>query len=314
MSDTPEIATEKTPPALIVGENEPIAPGAPLFVKGRSLWEDARRRLLRNPAAILSLIVLSFLVFLAIFGPWVWVYKVEQIDKAHVAIAPTWENAHVLGTDGNGRDMLARIMFGLRISLSVGLVATSVAMIIGVAYGATAGYVGGVVDEIMMRIVDVLYTLPFIFLVIILVVVFGSNIWLIFAAIGAVEWLTMARIVRGQTIALRRREFIEAARASGSTTSHIIASHIAPNVLGPVIIYTPLNIPAVILAESFLSFLGLGVQEPLTSLGQLISIGAHEMDRAPWMLLFPSLTMFITLMCLNFLGDGLRDALDPKDR
>jgi oligopeptide transport system permease protein len=314
VSEPPDIAGDATAPALLVGEGEPIAPARLAPAKGRSLWDDARRRLGRNPAAMISLCVLALLVALALFGPALWVHRVDEIDKAHVAIAPTFANAHWFGTDGNGRDMVARILFGLGISLAVGLIATLVAMVIGVAWGATAGYVGGVTDEVMMRIVDVLYTLPFIFFVIILVVVFGSNIWLIFAAIGAVEWLTMARIVRGQTIALRRREFIEAARASGASTAQIIARHIAPNVLGPVIIYTTLDIPAVILAESFLSFLGLGVQEPLTSLGQLISTGAHEMERAPWLLIFPSVTMFVTLLCLNFLGDGLRDALDPKDR
>ena len=282
--------------------------------RGRSLWDDARRRLARNPAAMVSVAILALLVVASTLGSWLWVHPVDAIYRDRVALAPTWAHAHWLGTDAIGRDMVARILFGLRISLAVGLVSTLVSVVIGVSWGATAGYVGGMVDEVMMRIVDVIYTVPFIFFVIILVVVFGSNIWLIFVAIGAVEWLTMARIVRGQAMALKRREFIEAARASGATSAQIIFRHIAPNVLGPVIIYATLNIPLIILAESFLSFLGLGVQEPLTSLGKLISDGAKEMERAPWLLIFPSLTMATTLMCLNFLGDGLRDALDPKDR
>ena len=291
---------------------EPIA--APTPVKGRSLWDDAVRRLKRNPAAMISLVVLGILVALAILGPLLWVHKVDTIYRDRVAIAPTWENAHWFGTDAQGRDMVARVLFGLGISLMVGVVATFVSLVIGVLWGATAGYLGGWVDNVMMRIVDVIYTVPFIFFVIILMVTFGSNIFLIFVAIGAVEWLTMARIVRGQAIALKHKEFIEAARASGASSWRIITRHIAPNVLGTVIVYATLNIPVVILAESFLSFLGLGVQEPLTSLGQLISGGASYMDRAPWLLIWPGVTMFITLLCLNFLGDGLRDALDPKER
>jgi oligopeptide transport system permease protein len=196
----------------------------------------------------------------------------------------------------------------------VGIVATGVALLIGVTYGSIAGYVGGKVDEVMMRIVDVIYSLPFMFFVILLMVVFGKNILLIFVAIGAVEWLTMARIVRGQTLSLKRREFIEAARASGVSDMQIILTHIVPNVLGPVIVYVTLTIPQVILAESFLSFLGLGVQEPMTSWGVLIADGAAQMEVAPWMLLFPGAFLGVTLFCFNFIGDGLRDALDPRDR
>ncbi|HWA23960.1 MAG TPA: ABC transporter permease subunit [Caulobacterales bacterium] len=293
-------------------EAEEIVVVAP--VKGRSLWDDARRRLRRNPAAMASLVVLGVLALLALFGPLLWVHKVDTLYRDRVAIAPTWENAHWFGTDAQGRDMVARVLFGLGISLMVGVVATFVSLAVGVLYGATAGYVGGWVDNLMMRIVDVIYTVPFIFFVIILMVTFGSNILLIFVAIGAVEWLTMARIVRGQAIALKHKEFIEAARASGASTRQVITRHIAPNVLGAVVVYATLNVPVIILAESFLSFLGLGVQEPLTSLGQLIAAGAKEMDRAPWLLIYPGATMFITLLCLNFLGDGLRDALDPKER
>jgi oligopeptide transport system permease protein len=200
------------------------------------------------------------------------------------------------------------------VSLAVGVVATSVSLVIGVLWGATAGYLGGRVDEAMMRVVDILYSLPFIFFVILLMVTFGRNFILMFVAIGAVEWLTMARIVRGQTLSLKQREFIEAARAAGLTQAAIVGRHIVPNLLGPVVVYVTLTIPGVILAESFLSFLGLGVQEPLTSLGSLISKGAQDMELAPWLLIFPSLVMVVTLMAFNFIGDGLRDAIDPKDR
>jgi oligopeptide transport system permease protein len=219
-----------------------------------------------------------------------------------------------LGADPLGRDLLARLLVGLRVSLMVGVVATLVSLLIGVAWGATAGFIGGKLDEIMMRIVDVLYSLPYMFFVILLMTVFGRNLILMFVAIGAVSWLTMARIVRGQTLALKQREFVEAARAAGLSQGAIIFRHIIPNLLGPVVVYVTLTIPGVILAESFLSFLGLGVQEPLTSLGSLISIGNDEMDLSPWMLIFPCVVMVLTLGALNFIGDGLRDALDPKDR
>jgi oligopeptide transport system permease protein len=270
-------------------------------VKGRSLWEDARRRLFRNKAAVGSMIVLGTLTFLAIFGPFFWPHDYETIYNDRVLQGPTWENLHIFGTDPQGRDLFVRLLYGLRMSLAVGLVATGVSLLIGV-------------DQIMMRIVDVLYALPFIFFVIILMVVFGRNLILIFVAIGAVEWLTMARIVRGQTISLRKKEFVEAAEAAGVTSANIVTRHIVPNVLGPVVVYVTLTIPAVILTESFLSFLGLGVQEPMTSLGNLISIGAREMEIAPWLLIFPATTMMVTLFCFNFIGDGLRDAIDPRDR
>jgi len=283
---------------------------APL--RGRSLWDDARRRLLRNRAALASMIVLVLLAAAAIVGPWLVPYAYDQINKEDVWAAPL-TGAHALGTDSLGRDLLARLLIGLRVSLAIGVVATSVSLVIGVAWGATAGYLGGRVDELMMRVVDVLYSLPFIFFVILLMVTFGRNFILIFVAIGAVEWLTMARIVRGQTLSLKQREFVEAARAAGLTTPAIVARHIVPNLLGPVVVYVTLTIPAVILAESFLSFLGLGVQEPLTSLGVLISRGAQDMEVAPWLLVAPSAAMVVTLMCFNFLGDGLRDAIDPKD-
>jgi oligopeptide transport system permease protein len=281
--------------------------------RGRSLWDDARRRLLRNKLAVGSMVVLALLAAAAIIGPMLVPFSYDQINKDHVW-APPLAQGHLLGADSLGRDLLARLLTGLRVSLAIGLVATLVSLVIGVAWGAVAGFLGGAVDEAMMRIVDVLYSLPFIFFVILLMVTFGSNILLIFVAIGAVEWLTMSRIVRGQTLSLKHKEFVEAARAAGLTEGGIIARHIVPNLLGPVVVYVTLTIPAVILAESFLSFLGLGVQPPMASLGALISNGAQDMELAPWLLVFPSLAMAATLMCFNFIGDGLRDAIDPKDR
>lgn len=283
------------------------------IVSGRSLWDDAKARLLRNRAAVVSMWVLGVLVLIAAIGPLLWIHDSET-QSSLIKIPPTFENGHLLGTDYLGRDYLARLMIALRISLMVGVIATLVSLVIGVTWGATAGFIGGRLDNIMMRIVDVLYALPFIFFVILLITVFGQNIFLIFAAIGAIEWLTMARIVRGQTLAIKSREFIEAARAAGVGQMAMIRRHVLPNVIGPVAVYVTLTIPVVILAESFLSFLGLGVNEPLTSLGVLISQGANEMRDRPWMLLIPAGTMAVTLLALNFLGDGLRDALDPKER
>ena len=282
-------------------------------VKGRSLWDDAGRRLLRNKAAVAGMVALAVLVLAAVVGPFLSPFAYDQVDKGDVWLAPL-TGGHVLGSDALGRDLLVRLLVGLRVSLAIGVVATVVSLVIGVAWGAVAGYVGGKVDEAMMRIVDVLYSLPFIFFVILLMVTFGSNIVLIFVAIGAVEWLTMSRIVRGQTLTLKNKEFVEAARAAGLGRTAIIARHIVPNLLGPVVVYVTLTIPAVILAESFLSFLGLGVQPPMASLGALIAGGASDMELAPWLLVFPSAVMVLTLMCFNFIGDGLRDAIDPKDR
>ena len=282
-------------------------------IRGRSLWQDARRRLFANKAAVTSMILLAVLVLAALIGPLLLPYRYDVITKTDVMLPPL-SGAHLLGTDTIGRDLLAKMMIGLRISLAIGVVATMVSLVIGVTWPSIAGYFGGLVDEIMMRIVDVLYSLPFLFIVILLMVVFGQNILLIFVAIGAVEWLTLARIVRGQTMSLRSSEFVEAARAAGLSGGQIIARHIVPNVLGPVVIYVTLTIPSVILVESFLSFLGLGVQEPLTSLGVLISSGAFNMELGPWLLIFPSILMVLTLGALNFIGDGLRDAIDPKDR
>ncbi|HZZ68848.1 MAG TPA: ABC transporter permease subunit [Phenylobacterium sp.] len=282
-------------------------------LKGRSLWDDARRRLLRNRAAVTGMAVLGALVAAAIVGPYLAPYAYDQVNKTDVWVAPL-THRHLLGTDELGRDLLARLLMGLRVSLAIGLVATLVSLVIGVAWGSVAGFVGGRLDEVMMRIVDVLYSLPFIFFVILLMVTFGSNFILIFVAIGAVEWLTMSRIVRGQTLTLKHKEFVEAARAAGLGRGGIIVRHIVPNLLGPVVVYVTLTIPAVILAESFLSFLGLGVQPPMASLGTLIASGAQDMELAPWLLIFPSAVMVVTLMSFNFIGDGLRDAIDPKDR
>lgn len=281
---------------------------------GRSLWQDASRRLRRNRAAVAAATVIALVALLAVFGPWLSAHPYDELYFDFVAKPPSLDAGFLFGTDSVGRDLFVRTLYGARISLMVALAATAVSLVIGVAYGATAGYMGGRADMLMMRFVDVLYSLPFMFFVILLMVVFGRNLVLMFVALGAVEWLTMARIVRGQTLSLKRKEFIEAAVASGLRRHQIILRHIIPNLMGPVIVYVTLTIPQVILIESFLSFLGLGVQEPLTSLGVLISEGADEMETAPWMLIFPALVLSLLLFSFNFLGDGLRDALDPKDR
>jgi len=284
-------------------------------IQGRSLWQDAWRRLLANRAAVASLVILVIIGLASFIGPYLLPWTYDQIDWDHIEAAPPNPAlGHYLGTDSVGRDLLARVLFGGRISLTVGLLATFVALLIGVTVGAVAGFMGGKVDQALMRFVDIMYAVPLTFFVIILMVLFGRNFILMFLAIGAVEWLTMARIVRGQTLTLRNKEFIEAARASGGSTLHIIVRHIMPNVLGVVMIYVTLTIPQVILLESFLSFLGLGVQEPMTSWGMLITDGAAELEVTPRTLIVPAAFMTVTLFCFNFLGDGLRDALDPKDR
>ena len=281
---------------------------------GRSLGQDAWRRLRANRAAMASVWVLGGVVVLALVGPLLSPHPYWEIDWDAINAAPTWSNAHWFGTDGVGRDLFVRTMIGARISLAVALIATLVSVIIGVLYGAVAGFAGGRIDNLMMRLVDILYSLPFMFLVIVLMVVFGRHIFLIFVAVGAIQWLTMARIVRGQTLSIKNREFIEAAIAGGATKRDVILRHIVPNVLGPVVVYVSLTIPEVVMIESFLSFLGLGVQDPLTSWGVLIAEGAGDMETAPWQLIFPAAFLATTLFCFNFLGDGLRDALDPKDR
>src|SRR5690554_2171949 len=278
--------------------------------QGTSLTRDAFRRLYKNKMAMLGLVILIFLIVVALLTPWIAPYSYHQQNLLLGASPPSAE--HWLGTDVLGRDQLTRIMYGSRVSLMVGFIATAVALIIGVLWGAVAGFLGGRVDAVMMRIVDVLYALPFTIFIILLTVIFGSSMLLLFLAIGAVEWLTMARIVRGQVLTIKRQEFIEAAVSMGLSRWQIIRRHIIPNVLGPIIVYTTLTIPSVILLESFLSFLGLGIQPPQSSWGSLISAGVDSMEEYPWLLLFPALVLSITLFSLNFLGDGLRDALDPR--
>ena len=365
-------------------------------VSGRSLWADARARLLRNKASVASMIILSLIALACIFGPFFTGHPFDRVypdyvrtpaslsaypqpeqitpqlerigsrvrakpenieirdDAVRMALVSTsarpvderllayFERSDLFGaaqvverqdegrrlvvdvpiekryfffgTEANGRDLLTRTMKAGQVSLAIGLLATLVAIVIGVIYGATSGYLGGRVDLVMMRIVDVLYSLPFIFFVIMLVVFFGRNFVLVFLAVGAVEWLDMARIVRGQTLSIKRQEYVQAAEALGVETKGIIRRHVIPNTLGPVVVYMTLMVPRVILLESFLSFLGLGVQEPYTSLGVLISEGAKSIQDSTWMLIYPALTLVAILFCLNFIGDGLRDALDPKDR
>lgn len=277
---------------------------------GTSLTKDAYLRLKKNKLAMLGFYLLVFMVALALATPFIAPYSYEAQNLDLGASSPS--AAHWLGTDTLGRDQLTRIMYGSRISLAVGFIATSVALLIGVSWGAISGFFGGRVDAVMMRIVDVLYALPFTIFIILLTVIFGSSLLLLFVAIGAVEWLTMARIVRGQVLAVKQQEFVEAAIAIGLSPWQIITRHLIPNVLGPIIVYTTLTIPSVILLESFLSFLGLGIQPPQSSWGSLISGGVETMEEYPWLLLFPGLALSITLFSLNFLGDGLRDALDPR--
>jgi oligopeptide transport system permease protein len=359
-----------------------------------SLWRDARIRLLRNRAALASLVLFSLVTLACLLGPWLTGHPLDRVYPDYVRVpasadafpeeariqttteriagrmrarvdslaiepgrivvaitaprhiderllvffersdlfgpakivaradegrrlvieAPIRRLHFFFGTDSNGRDLLTRTLVAGRVSLAIGLLATSVAILIGVTWGAVAGYAGGRIDLLMMRIVDVLYSLPFVFFVILLVVLFGRNFILMFLAVGAVEWLDMARIVRGQTLSIKRQEYVQAAEALGASPAGIVRRHVVPNVLGPVAIYTTLLVPRVILLESLLSFLGLGVQEPMTSWGVLISEGARAIQGAPWMLIFPSLFLTLTLFCLNFIGDGLRDALDPRDR
>ena len=275
-----------------------------------SLWRDAWIKLSKNRLAIFGLFILLILILVSLLTPIIAPYGYEEQNLALGATAPS--SIHLLGTDIFGRDMLTRIMYGGRVSLMVGFVATSVALVIGITWGAIAGFFGGRLDAIMMRIVDALYALPFMIFIILLMVVFGRNIYLLFLAIGAVEWLTMARIVRSQVMSIRNQEFIEAAYSIGLSRWLIIKKHIIPNTIGPVIVYTTLTIPSVMLLEAFLSFLGLGIQPPQSSWGLLINYGVETMEEYPWLLIFPGIALSLTLFALNFLGDGLRDALDPR--
>jgi len=294
------------PPAVVLAAAERAA--AP-----RSLWSDAWARLRRNRMAVFAGGFLLVMCTLAALAPWLpFLSDPAAQDLARGATPPTF--SHWFGTDELGRDLFARVLHGGRISMLVGLVGTLVSLLIGVTWGAVAGYVGGRTDDLMMRVVDVLYALPYIFLVILLLVFFSKSLLMLFVALGLVQWLTMARIVRGQVLSLKHQTFVEAARALGASDLAIVFRHIVPNTLGPVIVYTTLTVPAVILQEAFLSFLGLGVQPPNASWGTLVSDGAKLLALFPWLVIFPSLAMSLTLLAFNFLGDGLRDALDPQGR
>ncbi|WP_134681333.1 ABC transporter permease subunit [Paracoccus ravus] len=289
-------------------------------VKGRSPWADARRRFRRNKAAMISLVVLILVALFAIFGNSLAAWSNEEMDFEVIGNAatmgmPSFANGHYFGTDDLGRDLFSRTVQGTQVSLMVGLIGAGIAVIVGTLYGATAGYVGGRTDAIMMRTVDILLAIPYMFVLILLLVIFGRSMSMLFLGIGLISWLEMSRIVRGQTLSLKNREFIEAARATGVPAWRIIIRHIVPNLLGVVAVYATLLVPLMILSESFISFLGLGVQEPLTSWGALISEGAGTMNYGTlWQLIFPLFFFCITLFAFFFVGDGLRDALDPKDR
>ena len=296
---------------MSIGIAPPAVQAAPR--PGRSLWSDAWRRLRRNRMAVGSAVFLLVLGAVAALAPWLpGLADPAAQDLALGATPPS--PAHWFGTDELGRDLFSRVLHGGRISLLVGLVGTFVSLVVGVTWGAIAGYVGGRVDDVMMRVVDVLYALPYIFLVILLLVFFSKSLVMLFVALGLVQWLTMARIVRGQVLSLKQQTFVEAARGLGASGAAIVFRHLVPNTLGPVIVYTTLTVPAVILQEAFLSFLGLGVQPPDASWGTLVSDGARALALFPWLVTFPGLAMSLTLLAFNFLGDGLRDALDPKGR
>jgi oligopeptide transport system permease protein len=326
-------------PETVVGEGDVRTAGeSPDIMPGSSLWRDAWKRLLRNKLAVFGMIVVCFIILAVAVGPPV-IKLLTGFEYDTIPNDPKLTNSfpplqmpderrpgefvfswtHPMGTDSAGRDMLARVLQGGRISLMVGIISTFVSILIGVTYGATAGYLGGKVDDVMMRIVDVLYAIPYMMIVIVLLAFFGGRsplqqIFLLFAALGAVSWLTMARIVRGQVMSLKNQEFVMAARAGGVSTPKIIFRHLVPNALGPVIVYATLTIPSVMLQEAFLSFLGLGVQAPYASWGSLAQEGIQNIAIFPWQLVFPGVTMALTLFSLNFLGDGLRDALDPQMR
>lgn len=322
-----------TSPELAVGEGDVRTADEHLHLTGgTSLWRDAWRRLLRNKLAVVGMVVVAVIIVASLLGPPIikaatgYTYDYIPKDSALVkSFAPftapdgSFSFAHPMGTDVAGRDILARVLLGGRISLMVGIISTLVSLVIGITYGAIAGYFGGRIDDVMMRVVDVLYALPYMMIVIVLLAFFGGQtatgqLFLLFTALGAVSWLTMARIVRGQVMTLKNQEFVLAARATGVSTPKIIFRHIVPNTLGPVIVYATLTIPSVMLQESFLSFLGLGVQAPLASWGSLAADGVQNIAVYPWQLIFPGVTMALTLFSLNFLGDGLRDALDPQMR
>ena len=281
---------------------------------GRSLWSDARRRFMRNKAAVISLCLLMFISLACVVGPWVLPHAFDAADWDAMSAPPSFKNSHFWGTDDAGRDLLVRCLVGGRISLTVGLLATLASVSLGIVWGATAGFLGGRVDAVMMRIVDMMYAIPYLLIAILLVTILGRDFYLVVLTITVFSWMDMARVVRGQTLSLRSMEYVEAARSVGVSTTRIIFRHIVPNLMGVVVIYTTVTVPGVILTESVLSFLGLGIQEPMTSWGVLIQDGAKAMEVTPWILLFPAGLLSVTLYCFNFIGDGMRDALDPKER
>jgi oligopeptide transport system permease protein len=283
-------------------------------IASRSPWADARRRFLRNKAALVSLVLLAIITLACIVGPMVLPHEYDATDWDAMGLGPTLHNWHLFGTDEMGRDLLVRTLIGGRISLFVGLMATLASVTLGILWGATAGFLGGKVDSVMMRIVDMMYAVPYLLIAILMVTLLGREFYLVVLTITVFSWMDMARVVRGQTLSLKSKEFIEAARCIGVPTHKLILRHIVPNLLGIVVIYTTITVPGVILTESVLSFLGLGVQEPMTSWGVLIHDGAAVMENTPWMLLFPGVMLSLTLYCANYIGDGMRDALDPKDR
>ena len=283
-------------------------------VAGRSPWMDARQRFLRNRAAVLSLMLLVLIILACAIGPLLLPHAFDSADWDAMSQPPSWSKLHWFGTDESGRDLLVRTLVGGRVSLLVGLMATLSSVSLGIAWGATAGFLGGRADALMMRVVDMMYAVPYLLIAILMVTILGRAFYLVVITITVFSWMDTARVVRGQTLSLRSREFIEAARAIGVPTRRIIAQHIVPNLLGVVVIYTTVTVPGVILTESVLSFLGLGIQEPMTSWGVLIHDGSIVMEVSPWMLLFPAGMLSVTLYCFNYIGDGLRDALDPKDR
>jgi oligopeptide transport system permease protein len=278
-----------------------------------SLAGAARRRFSANRAARAALIFLLAMLLLALIGPWLNPNRLDALDWQHVAMAPGSAHAHWLGTDRLGRDLFVRTLAGTQVSLAVGLIATSMSVFLGIGVGALAGYLGGRTDQVVMRFIEIMSGLPLIFFVIVMQVIVGRGQWLLYLGIGAVSWLTVARIVRGQTLSIRQQEYIESAIALGLTPQWIIFRHVLPNLIGPVVVYATLSVPQIMLFESFLSFLGLGIQEPGASLGTLVSEGIGELETAPWILLVPGTLLALLLLCLNLLGDGLRDALDVRE-
>jgi oligopeptide transport system permease protein len=303
---------------LLPAKNTPLVTAmhalADSAIRGRSPWADARVRFMRNKAAVFCTCLLTLIVLACIAGPWLLPNAFDSTDWDAMSTPPTWKNFHWFGTDESGRDLLVRTLMGGRISLMVGLLATLTSATVGIVWGATAGFIGGRTDALMMRLVDMMYAVPYLLIAILLITVLGRAFYLVVITITVFSWMTMARVVRGQTLSLRSKEFIEAARVIGVPTRTIIFRHIIPNLLGVVVIYATVTVPSVILVESVLSFLGLGIQEPMTSWGVLIHDGTSVMEISPWILLFPAAFLSITLYCFNFIGDGLRDALDPKDR